>query len=70
MPEVRSTAVQTIDYLPKARRLLVRFTSGERYAYDRASEDLYRRFLAAESKGRFFQDEVRGRLPYRRLGSA
>jgi hypothetical protein len=69
MPEVDSTAVKTIDYRPKEHRLVVRFASGERYAYDEASELLYRRFLAAESKGRFFQAEVRGRLPYRKLSS-
>jgi hypothetical protein len=67
MPEVNSTAVKTIDYRPKEHQLVVRFASGERYAYGQASEALYRRFLAAASKGRFFQAEVRGRLPYRKL---
>jgi lysyl-tRNA synthetase class 2 len=70
MPQVHSTAVEAIDYRPKEHQLVVRFASGERYAYDQASEALYRRFLAAESKGRFFQAEVRGRLPYRKLKGA
>ena len=67
MPEVDSTALKAIDYRPMQHQLVLRFTSGEAYAYDQASEDLYKRFLAAESKGRFFQSEVRGKLPFHRL---
>ncbi len=69
MPEVDSSALNAIDYRPRERQLVLRFASGERYAYDQASEELYRRFLAAESKGRFFQAEIRGRLPFRKLSS-
>jgi hypothetical protein len=67
MPEVDSTALKAIDYRPAQHQLVLRFVSGETYAYDQVSEDLYRRFLAAESKGRFFQSEVRGKLPFHRL---
>jgi hypothetical protein len=67
MPEVDSTALKAVDYRPMRHQLVLRFVSGETYAYDQASEDLYRRFLAAESKGRFFQLEVRGKLPFHRL---
>jgi len=67
MPEVDSTALKAIDYRPMQHQVVLRFVSGEAYAYDQASEDLYRRFLAAESKGRFFQSEVRGKLPFHKL---
>ncbi len=67
MPEVDSSALKAIDYRPRQHQLVLRFSSGERYVYDQASEELYQRFLAAESKGRFFQAEIRGRLPYRKL---
>jgi lysyl-tRNA synthetase class 2 len=69
MPQVESSALKAIDYRPLEHQLVLRFASGELYAYDQASEELYRRFLAAESKGRFFQAEIRGRLPFRRLRS-
>jgi lysyl-tRNA synthetase class 2 len=69
MPEVDSSALKAIDYRPLQHQLVLRFSSGERYAYDQASEELYRRFLAAESKGRFFQAQIRGRLPFRKLRS-
>jgi lysyl-tRNA synthetase class 2 len=67
MPQVDSTALKAIDYRPLEHQLVLKFASGERYAYDQASEDLYQRFLAAPSKGRFFQAEVRGRLPFHKL---
>jgi len=67
MPAVQSSALKAIDYWPLEHQLVLRFASGELYAYDQAPEDLYLRFLAAESKGRFFQSEIRGRLPFHKL---
>jgi hypothetical protein len=69
MPEVDSSALKAIDYRPREHQLVLTFASGETYQYEEASEDLYREFLAAESKGRFFQARIRGRLPFRRLSS-
>jgi hypothetical protein len=64
MPAVNSSALKAIDYRPVEHQLVLQFSSGEVYQYDQA---LYREFLAAESKGRFFQSEIRGRLPFRKL---
>jgi hypothetical protein len=67
MPAVNSSALKAIDYRPVEHQLVLQFSSGEVYQYDQATEELYREFLAAESKGRFFQSEIRGRLPFRKL---
>jgi lysyl-tRNA synthetase class 2 len=67
--KIDSTAISSIDYAARHRRLLVRFHSGERYAYDRVPAEVHRSFIEAESKGRFFQAEILGRYPYRRLDS-
>lgn len=64
---VESTAVRAIRYDAKAQRLHVTFVSGERYAYENVPGELYARFGAAESKGRFFQAEIRDRYPFTRL---
>ncbi len=69
MPEVDSSALKAIDYRPREHQLVLTFASGEVYQYDQATEDLYQEFLAAESKGRFFQARIRGRLPFRKLRS-
>ena len=67
MPHVASSAVTDIDYDPKGGRLIVRFRSGERYAYAPASRELYHAFLNAPSKGRFFQAQVKDAIAYSRL---
>ena len=64
---VESSAILEIEYDRVRRRLHVTFVSGQRYVYDRVSAQAHRAFVEAESKGRFFQSEIRDRYPYRRL---
>jgi len=64
---VMSTAIHDIDYDPAGARLLVRFTSGERYVYVGVPEEVHRDFLDAASKGRFFQAQIRDCYPFNRL---
>ena len=65
--DVHSTAISTIDYDPQRAKLLVRFSSGERYVYVGVPGEVHRSFVEADSKGRFFQAEIRDRYPYNRL---
>ncbi len=52
---------QAFSHVFSGGRLKLTFPGGKTYSY-RVSEDLYRRFLAAESKGRFFHEYLRDRL--------
>ncbi|HSV02267.1 MAG TPA: KTSC domain-containing protein [Phenylobacterium sp.] len=65
--QVESTAIREIDYDAGRAKLLVRFVSGERYVYVGVPGEVHRSFLEAESKGSFFQAEIRDRYPYNRL---
>lgn len=65
--EVDSTAIQDIDYDAERAKLLVRFQSGERYVYVGVPGEVHRSFVEADSKGGFFQAEIRDRYPYNRL---
>ena len=65
--DVDSTAIQAIDYDEVRAKLFVRFVSGERYLYVGVPGEICRSFLDAESKGRFFQAEIRDQYPYNRL---
>jgi hypothetical protein len=67
--DVESTAIQEIDYDAERAKLLVRFASGERYVYVGVPGEVHRSFVEADSKGRFFQAEIRDRYPYNRLDS-
>lgn len=65
--QVESAAIEAIDYDPRRRRLRVTFVSGEVYAYAAVPGEVHRAFIAAESKGRFFQAQIRGRYAYKKL---
>lgn len=67
--DVESTAIQEIDYDAERAKLLVRFMSGEQYVYVGVPGEVHRSFLEADSKGRFFQAEIRDRYPFNRLDS-
>jgi hypothetical protein len=67
--DVDSEAIQAIDYDEAATKLFVRFVSGERYLYVGVPGEVCRSFLEADSKGRFFQAEIRDQYPYNRLNS-
>jgi lysyl-tRNA synthetase class 2 len=65
--EVESAAISEIDYDAGRAKLLVRFVSGERYVYVGVPGEVHRSFLDAESKGRFFQAEIRGQYPFNKV---
>jgi hypothetical protein len=65
--DVDSTAIQAIDYDADHDKLFVRFVSGDRYVYVGVPGEVCRSFLDADSKGRFFQAEIRDQYPYNRL---
>ncbi|RAK59427.1 KTSC domain-containing protein [Phenylobacterium hankyongense] len=67
--DVESTAIQAIDYDAERAKLRVRFVSGEQYVYVGVPGEVHRSFLEADSKGRFFQAEIRDRYPFNRLDS-
>ena len=64
---VESTAIREIDYDAERAKLLVRFESGERYVYVGVPGEVHRSFVEADSKGRFFQLQIRDRYPFNRL---
>jgi len=67
--QVDSTAIREIDYDADRSKLLVRFESGERYVYVGVPGEVHRSFVEADSKGRFFQQRIRGYYPFNRLES-
>jgi hypothetical protein len=64
MVRVSSEAIAQIEYDASSRALFVRFTSGEWYSYLDVPPHVHAAFVAAESHGRFFQEQVRDRYAY------
>lgn len=66
MALVESEAIREIDYDDASSRMFVRFVEGLWYTYFAVPRRTYESFVAASSHGRFFQEHVRDRFPYRR----
>ncbi len=63
-----STVIQGAWYLPQRRQLDLVFTSGRRYVYSGVPMAVANGFAEAESKGRFYNREIRIRFPCREVG--
>jgi hypothetical protein len=60
---VDSSAIASVGYDAELRMLEVEFSSGSVYDYFGVTERLFRSFLDASSKGRFFAQRIRSRFP-------
>ncbi len=64
----QSTVIRGAWYLPERRQLDLLFTSGRRYVYSEVPLAVATGFAEAESKGRFYNREIRNRFPCREVG--
>jgi hypothetical protein len=69
MVATASSAVLRIWSEANDATLFVTFVGGKTYAYEGVPVPLCRAFLAAESRGRFFNAHIRDRYPYRLVKS-
>jgi len=67
MPQVESSAIERIDYQSDRQQLFVTFTTGRRYVYFDVPAPIYRCFLTAESRGRYFNINIRDHYDFREL---
>ena len=63
-----SSVIRGAWYLPERRQLDLLFTSGRRYVYSDVPAAVASGFAEAESKGRFYNREIRNRYPCREVG--
>ncbi len=64
---LESSVLESAGYDAKARALEVAFHSGAIYRYLEVPEEIFRRLLAAESKGRFFSTAIRDKFRSERV---
>lgn len=65
--QLLSSSLASAGYQTEARVLEVKFQSGATYQYFNVPRDVFAELLAAESKGRYFNANVRACFDYRRL---
>ena len=67
---VDSRAFAAVAYRRGKRQLYVRFHSGKIYRYFDFPPDQYDELLAADSKGTYFAEKIRGKFLYEEAGEA
>jgi hypothetical protein len=70
MPNVKSSMMTSIEYDENARELDIAFKGSKTYRYFDVPLEIYVEFLDAESKGQFFNDNIKDRFEYREVGIA
>ncbi|MBA3512340.1 KTSC domain-containing protein [Sphingomonas sp.] len=63
-----SSVIRGAWYLPERQQLDLLFTSGRRYVYSDVPMAVATGLAEAESKGRFYNREIRNRFPCREVG--
>ncbi|MEQ9496292.1 MAG: KTSC domain-containing protein [Deltaproteobacteria bacterium] len=63
---VDSSSLSSIGYLEDPGVLEIEFVNGSIYRYEDVGVDVFARLASAESKGAFFNAEIRGRFRFRR----
>ena len=64
---LESTLLASILYDPLRRHLEVVFRSGERYLYFQVPLHCYQQLLEADSKGAYFNHNIRNHFPFQHL---
>lgn len=64
---VESSHIAAIGYDAATQTLLVEFKGRGTTAYDKVPPDVHEAFMAAESKGKYFGTNVRGKYGHRPL---
>lgn len=62
--EVESSVIHAVGH---TRVLEIEFESGKVYQYFDVPEDIYNAMLSSESKGRYFNQHIRGKFPYQEI---
>jgi lysyl-tRNA synthetase class 2 len=69
MPRVESSMMTQVEYDDDAQELDILFASGKRYRYFGVPPDIYAELLDAESKGQFFNEEIKDVYPFSEVRS-
>lgn len=64
---VSSSVIKTVGYDPARRLLDVEFHNEHVYRYEGVENGVYAEFMAAESKGRFFNENIQYGYEFERL---
>lgn len=68
-PVYGSHQVAAFGYEPRNERMQIRFANGAVYEYERVPEAVVQAFIRAGSKGKFVNQEIKGKYRYSLIDS-
>jgi KTSC domain len=69
MPHLQSLAIETVTYDQSAHSLRATYrVSGETVIFDDVPQEIYDSLIFADSIGAYFQDNIEGQFPARKVG--
>lgn len=66
METVTSSTINAVGYEESNNILKVNFKNGSTYVYQNVPKTVYQEFLTSESKGKFFNRNIRGQYEYQK----
>lgn len=63
MVRINSRAIRAVGYDPGSRRMKIVFAAGHDYDFCAVPPRVYENLLASPSKGRFYNEHIKGRYP-------
>ena len=70
MVKVESSNISAVGYDMSFGSLIVEYKSGAKYQYKEVPYEVYENLIKAESKGRFINENVKGKFEYNRITEA
>lgn len=64
---VKSSNIASVGHDPETQTLHVKFHSGGHYMYHKVDPRHFNLFLAAKSKGKYFQEHVRDKFKFTKI---
>lgn len=67
MTPVKSSQIESVGFDEATHTLYIQFKSGGKYSYAGVSADTFQSFLHAESLGKYFGAEIKGRYQFTKI---
>lgn len=65
---VESSNLAYIGYDEERQDLQIQFRSGAWYAYSNVPDEIYEGLMNADSKGQYFNENIKGKFEYQKVG--
>jgi hypothetical protein len=65
--EVDSTSIKSVAYDKEEEKLWLRFKSDALYEYRGVQEQMVKELVTAESKGKFFHENIKNKFDYEKV---